>query len=52
MQIYREKFMVYWLCGGTREECKKWKNMKPYAITKLRRDLGKRMTILNGEENG
>ena len=32
-------------CGRTREECKKWKHMKPYAITKLRRDLGKRMTF-------
>ena len=39
-------------CGRTLDECKKWKNMKPYAITILRRELEKRMTILNGEENG
>ena len=25
--------------------------MKPYAITRLRKDLEKRMTILNGEDN-
>ena len=39
-------------CGRTRDECKKWKKMKPYAITRLRKDLEKRMTILNGEDNG
>ena len=38
-------------CGRTRDECKKWKNMKPYAITRLRKDLEKRMTILNGGDN-
>ena len=28
-------------CGRTRDECRKWKNMKPYAITRLRKDLEK-----------
>ena len=35
-------------CGRTRGECKKWKNMKPFEITKLQRDLKKRMLIING----
>ena len=39
-------------CGRTLDECKKWKKLKPFAITRLRKDLEKRMTILNGEENG
>ena len=34
-------------CGRTLDECKKWKNMKPYEITILRRALEKRMTIIN-----
>ena len=34
-------------CGRTRDDCKKWKNMKPFAITKLRKDLEKRMKIIN-----
>ena len=34
-------------CGRTRDECKKWKNMKPFAIIRLQRDLKKRMLIIN-----
>ena len=39
-------------CGRTLEECKKWKNMKRYAIKKLHRDLEKRMIIINGSFEG
>ena len=38
-------------CGRTLDECKKWKNMKPFATMRLLRDLEKRMIILNGEKN-
>ncbi len=34
-------------CGRTHDECKKWKNMKPYAIKRLNKDLKKRMMIIN-----
>ena len=34
-------------CGRTLDECTKWKNMKPYAIAQLRKDLEKRMIIIN-----
>ena len=37
--------------GRTLDECKKWKNMKPFATMRLLRDLAKRMIILNGEKN-
>ena len=33
-------------CGRTRDECKKWKTLKPFAIKSLRKELTKRMTIL------
>ncbi|MFA0176433.1 DUF1289 domain-containing protein [Vibrio lentus] len=29
-------------CGRTREECKDWKSMKPYAINTLKKELIKR----------
>ncbi len=36
-------------CGRTRDECKKWKNMKKYEISRFHRVLEKRLSILNGE---
>ena len=33
-------------CGRTRDECKKWKTLKPFAIKSLQKALTKRMTIL------
>lgn len=34
-------------CGRTREECKKWKTMKPYAINLLQKELKKRLLQMN-----
>ena len=34
-------------CGRTRKECKDWKNMKPYEITMLEKDLCKRMAKMS-----
>ncbi|HCE1577510.1 DUF1289 domain-containing protein [Vibrio parahaemolyticus] len=36
-------------CGRTREECKKWKAMKPYAINILQKELKKRLLQMNVE---
>ena len=33
-------------CGRTRQECKEWKRMKPYARIRLTKDLDRRMTLL------
>ncbi|MCV2403587.1 DUF1289 domain-containing protein [Marinomonas sp. C2222] len=30
-------------CGRTRPECNQWKNMKPYDINKLQKELQKRL---------
>ena len=30
-------------CGRTRDECRKWKTLKPYASKSLRKELIKRM---------
>ncbi|RTZ21586.1 DUF1289 domain-containing protein [Vibrio penaeicida] len=38
-------------CGRTREECQKWKSMKPYAANLLQKELQKRMSKLNAESN-
>ncbi|MDP2571833.1 DUF1289 domain-containing protein [Vibrio penaeicida] len=38
-------------CGRTREECQKWKSMKPYAAKLLQKELQKRMSKLNAESN-
>lgn len=34
-------------CGRTREECKKWKTMKPYAVNLLQKELKKRLLQMN-----
>ena len=34
-------------CGRTREECKEWKNMKPFAKTRLLKDLERRMIFMS-----
>ncbi|MGR5303322.1 DUF1289 domain-containing protein [Vibrio mediterranei] len=36
-------------CGRTREECKKWKTMKPYAKKILEKELRKRLSKMNTE---
>ncbi|EOD78296.1 hypothetical protein D515_03079 [Grimontia indica] len=33
-------------CGRTREECQKWKGMKPYDKNALQKELKKRMSKL------
>ncbi|WP_338164120.1 DUF1289 domain-containing protein [Vibrio sp. 10N] len=39
-------------CGRTREECQKWKSMKPYAIKALQKELKKRVSQINsGRDN-
>ena len=30
-------------CGRTRDECQKWKTLKPYALTILCKELDRRM---------
>ncbi|MCG6418875.1 DUF1289 domain-containing protein, partial [Vibrio fluvialis] len=34
-------------CGRTREECHKWKTMKPYALNTMHKELRKRMSQIN-----
>ncbi|MAR33207.1 MAG: DUF1289 domain-containing protein [Porticoccaceae bacterium] len=34
-------------CGRTREECKSWKSMKPYAIKKLQKELSNRLVQIS-----
>ena len=34
-------------CGRTREECNKWKSMKPYARHAIEKQLKKRLNQLN-----
>lgn len=36
-------------CGRTREECQKWKTMKPYTLNNLHKELRKRMSQMNLE---
>ncbi|NOH31449.1 DUF1289 domain-containing protein [Vibrio mediterranei] len=36
-------------CGRTREECKKWKTMKPYVTKILEKELRKRLSKMNTE---
>ena len=36
-------------CGRTREECKKWKSMKPYAKSILFKELKRRMSQIKNE---
>ena len=36
-------------CGRTLDECKKWKQMKPYAKTKLFKELKRRLAILKSQ---
>ena len=33
-------------CGRTREECQKWKKMKPFDVNALQKQLKKRMLII------
>ncbi|MFD2177094.1 DUF1289 domain-containing protein [Veronia pacifica] len=34
-------------CGRTRQECQKWKSMKPYAKLNLQKELGRRLSQIN-----
>ena len=34
-------------CGRTREECQKWKKMKPFDTKALQKHIVKRMLIIN-----
>lgn len=34
-------------CGRTREECQKWKAMKPYAVNNRSQELRRRMTLMS-----
>ena len=34
-------------CGRTRNECNKWKKMKPYEINHLNKELKRRLLIIN-----
>ena len=36
-------------CGRTLQECRKWKNMKPYARIRLNKDLDRRMIFLSND---
>ncbi|MCG8314097.1 MAG: DUF1289 domain-containing protein [Pseudomonadales bacterium] len=36
-------------CGRTRQECQKWKAMKPYAKNILQKELQKRMFQITSE---
>ncbi|WP_435249189.1 DUF1289 domain-containing protein [Vibrio sp. nBUS_14] len=36
-------------CGRTREECKAWKSMKPYAINTLKKELIKRKSQMKAD---
>lgn len=33
-------------CGRTKEECKNWKSLKPYARKKIEKELKKRLSKL------
>lgn len=33
-------------CGRTRQECNKWKSMKPYDINNLLKELPKRLRLI------
>ena len=34
-------------CGRTRQECQRWKNMKPYHINNLEKELKKRIAKIH-----
>lgn len=36
-------------CGRTRQECQKWKAMKPYAKNAIENELKKRLTKINAK---
>ena len=36
-------------CGRTRQECQKWKTMKPYARNFLQKELKNRMSRIAGK---
>ena len=38
-------------CGRTREECKQWKSMKPYARHAVLRELNKRLLRMAREDS-
>ena len=37
-------------CGRTRQECQKWKKMKPYAKISLQRELKRRMSKIEAKQ--
>ena len=37
-------------CGGTRDEARKWKSMKPFAKTALLKDFTRRIAIIKHEK--
>ena len=36
-------------CGRTRQECREWKNMKPFKKTNLEKQLKQRMAKMNSK---
>jgi len=34
-------------CGRTRDECQKWKSMKPYAKVSLEKELARRLSKIS-----
>ena len=34
-------------CGRTRNECQRWKKMKPYEIKNINKELNKRLSKIN-----
>ncbi|MGB1159379.1 MAG: DUF1289 domain-containing protein [Porticoccaceae bacterium] len=38
-------------CGRTRQECQKWKSMKPYSRNLLHKQLQKRMSKIKAEQS-
>ncbi|EGR1157115.1 MULTISPECIES: DUF1289 domain-containing protein [Vibrio] len=36
-------------CARTRDECQKWKTLKPYALNILKKELQKRMSQMRNE---
>lgn len=38
-------------CARTRDECQKWKTLKPYALNILKKELQKRMLQMRSERS-
>lgn len=38
-------------CARTRDECQKWKTLKPYALNNLKKELKKRMSQMRSDRS-